>query len=910
MKKTRIAIALCLLVLHGASAISSLPFYEPFPESYGSAVIGTGSSATVWSIGNTGSSGGAFILGFGVTYPDLANSEPSESLYIYGTPTSNRNKGAPFNPQTLSSSNRTIYVSFLLQVYTPPTSSRLFATLSSTGSGTTPSVSAGVWLEPSGRLLISKNSSIAPVATNQVNVADFGIHLVVLRYRWNSSINDDEVALWVDPSGLGLDESSVPVSPTTTTFGADVPTFQSFFINHTTSAAVTAELLLDEIRVATNWAGVTPTQSGLPIPLRRPRITSAILNGNGIEIHGTNGSPNGAFLLLTAANINAPAYQWNNLGTRLFDASGNFDCTNAIASGEPRQFYRLLAGGAIPTLPVILVQPTNQVALVGQNATFAVAADGDPPLIYQWYFNTNTLLPGQTASTLVITNAQFSNAGGYSVVVGNASGSITSVVATLTVNSISSGPSITAQPHSLVVTQGQNASFTVTATGNPTPTYQWYFNTNTLLTYATDSTLTLTNVQSFDAGAYSVVVANTNGSVTSSNAILTVLVPPAITTQPFDQTVIAGQPALFSVGAIGTAPLTYQWYFNTNILLFNATNSTLSATNAGGYSVVIANSIGSVTSVVAMLTLIPPPTNSGPIGYAMVNGSTTGGAGGSVVTVSDPGDFEIQIADSTPRVIQVQGTLAFGLNIRIGSNKTIVGLGTNATIVGDLDLVGSTNVIIRNLFITNPSGTGDGDGMTIEDLSEHIWVDHCTFVDCMDGELDITHGSDYITVSWCKFQYTANTGHNFVNLLGHSENNSAEDTGKLHVTFHHNWWSTLCIERMPRVRFGRAHVFNNYYDCAGNNYCLRAGYLSEILAENNYFDQINTPYEYFFEIPGSDPPAAGLINAVGNTTFNCTNVGIFNDPVFTPPYSYTAESPAAAKTYALFGAGAGTPLFP
>ena len=166
----------------------------------------------------------------------------------------------------------------------------------------------------------------------------------------------------------------------------------------------------------------------------------------------------------------------------------------------------------------------------------------------------------------------------------------------------------------------------------------------------------------------------------------------------------------------------------------------------------------------------------------------------------------------------------------------------------------------------------------------------------------MSHGTDFSTVSWCKFYYTANSGHNFVNLIGHSDNNAAEDTGKLHITLVHNWWSTLCIERMPRVRFGRVHVFNNYVNAPGNNYCIRSSLSAEVLAENNFYENIDSPYEYF--------APNGLIRAVGNTTVNCTGVAAFNDTVFTPPYAYTLETPATAKASILTGAGAGTSLFP
>ena len=121
----------------------------------------------------------------------------------------------------------------------------------------------------------------------------------------------------------------------------------------------------------------------------------------------------------------------------------------------------------------------------------------------------------------MLSSAQATDAGSYTVAVTNPGGSITSQVATLTVNI---PPGITTQPQSQTVTQGQSASFFVVASGTATLSYQWSFN-GTPLSGATSSTLTLDTVQSADAGSYTVVVANVAGSVTSAVAALTVIPP-------------------------------------------------------------------------------------------------------------------------------------------------------------------------------------------------------------------------------------------------------------------------------------------------------------------------------------------------------------------------------------------------
>ena len=296
-------------------------------------------------------------------------------------------------------------------------------------------------------------------------------------------------------------------------------------------------------------------------------------------------------------------------------------------------------------------------------------------------------------------------------------------------------------------------------------------------------------------------------------------------------------------------------------------------------------------AVLAALCFSPIASANG--GYA----SATGGAGGPTVTVSNLTDLTAAIVDDVPRIVRVSGTIDLGTaNARFGSNKTIEGVDTTSGFIGNLKGVAENNVIIRNLNFTNPSVVGDGDGLSLETCT-NIWVDHCSFVDCGDGSLDIKRGADFITVSWCKFSYTFNSGHNFVNLIGHSDTNGTQDRGKLHVTFHHNWWSTGCVERMPRVRFGRIHSYNNYFNAPGNNYCIRASIESEVFSESNYFENIDSPYEYF--------SPNGKIKAVNDIHVNCTGVAAFNDAIFSPSYSYSPEATANVKGSVMAGAGVG-----
>jgi len=293
-------------------------------------------------------------------------------------------------------------------------------------------------------------------------------------------------------------------------------------------------------------------------------------------------------------------------------------------------------------------------------------------------------------------------------------------------------------------------------------------------------------------------------------------------------------------------------------------------------------------------------------GYANVGGTTTGGGSGPTVTVTTLAQLTSAAQDDVARNVRVSGTINLGSsNFRVGSNKTITGVGANSGFTGNLQCRNENNIILQNLRFTNPNSVGDGDGLTIYH-STHVFVTHCTFTQCGDGALDLTHGTDNVTVSWCKFQYTSNTGHNFVNLVGHSDNNASEDTGKLHITFHHNWWSTLCVERMPRTRFGRIHTYNNYFGVSGNNNCIRSSIQAEIRSQNNSFENAKTPFQKFAS-SSSTGSQVGKINHSGSLFVNCTDVQNFSDSVFTPPYSFSLAAASTVKgTVTSSSSGAGT----
>ena len=252
--------------------------------------------------------------------------------------------------------------------------------------------------------------------------------------------------------------------------------------------------------------------------------------------------------------------------------------------------------------PVITSLSSNQTNYSGTANTFTVAALG-APFTYQWQFK-GTNIDGATGASLNLTNIQASNAGSYQVVVSNSSGAVTSSNITLTV--IDSAPIISVSPTNQTVLGGATATFTASVTGDLPMSYQWLYN-GTNIYWATNSALTLTNIQPGQAGVYSIVVSNQIGATTNSSAVLNV-VPSIITSQPQSQSVGLGSNVSFSVTASGQGPFSYQWQFqNTN--LDGATNSTLVLTNvqrsqSGVYAVTVSNVFGTVTSSNANLAVV------------------------------------------------------------------------------------------------------------------------------------------------------------------------------------------------------------------------------------------------------------------------------------------------------------------
>jgi hypothetical protein len=175
-----------------------------------------------------------------------------------------------------------------------------------------------------------------------------------------------------------------------------------------------------------------------------------------------------------------------------------------------------------PTPATVVTAPSDKTVPAGTNVTFTVVAGGTPPLSYQWQF-AGTDIAGATGASLTLNNVQITNAGSYSVVVSNTYG-VTNASAVLTVTP--SAPFLLSQPSNQEMVRGGAVTFTVSARGSDPLSYQWKFK-NADIPDATNASLTLSNIQTNNAGTYCVIVNNASGIITSSNATL-VMVPTVI----------------------------------------------------------------------------------------------------------------------------------------------------------------------------------------------------------------------------------------------------------------------------------------------------------------------------------------------------------------------------------------------
>jgi pectate lyase len=290
---------------------------------------------------------------------------------------------------------------------------------------------------------------------------------------------------------------------------------------------------------------------------------------------------------------------------------------------------------------------------------------------------------------------------------------------------------------------------------------------------------------------------------------------------------------------------------------------------------------------------IPDPAfdSVGLRGWASVPGlgvaTTTGGGATPAVVAVTREELIALAARPEPMTIAIAGSLDVG-ELELGSNKTLIGMGNDATLRGGITIRGIAesfvaNVIVRNLHIDASASEAEGDGIQVH-YAHHVWIDHCAISDAADGLIDIVHGSDFITLSFNRLFYTdraPDPSHRFANLIGHSVENGAEDAGHLNVTMHHNWWGSG-VTQAVLGRFGSIHAFGNHFASAGNENVITAGLFARFLVENNYFEAVASPHAIL-------PVSAASVLATGNVYDETTGAHDVNGSAFVPEYSYALD---------------------
>lgn len=425
------------------------------------------------------------------------------------------------------------------------------------------------------------------------------------------------------------------------------------------AAAISASLTLTSVTsgmnnyryrvIVSNTCPSTVTSNGAILTVSNP----AAITSQPTSVTVCAGSNASFTVAATGTNL---TYQWQvstNGGTTFTNVTGATTATlslTAVTAGMTGNQYHVVITSCNPTAltsanvtltvnspATITTQPINTNACTGGNATITVIAAGTA-LSYQWQLSTDGgatwgNVTGANTPTLTLTGVTSGmNNYRYRVIVTNACpSSVTSTAVTLTV---SDPANITAQPVNVTVCSGNNASFSVTATGTNI-TYQWQVSTDggttfTNITGATTATLTLTGVTvAANGNLYRVVVFSCSPTGLNSNASsLTVNTAPAITTQPANVTACTGNNATFTVTATGTA-LTYQWQVSTDggVTYASISGQTSSTLNLASVTLAISNNRYRV----------------------IINGSCTGTvtSNGAILTVSNTANITTQPANTT-----------------------------------------------------------------------------------------------------------------------------------------------------------------------------------------------------------------------------------------------------------------------
>ncbi|MEU0030383.1 pectinesterase family protein [Streptomyces sp. NPDC006335] len=285
---------------------------------------------------------------------------------------------------------------------------------------------------------------------------------------------------------------------------------------------------------------------------------------------------------------------------------------------------------------------------------------------------------------------------------------------------------------------------------------------------------------------------------------------------------------------------------------------------------------------------------------ALGQNGTYGGRGGQIVTVKTLADLEKYATASEPYVIVVAATIDMnpvGKEIKVRSDKTIVGSGTSGQIVGGGFFLGAGvhNVIIRNLTIRDAyqgvwnDKEHDFDAIQM-DGAHHVWIDHNDLRHMADGLIDVRKDSTYVTVSWNKLSQD-----NKAFGIGWTENVVTD------ITIHHNWIRETEQRNPSTDNAAHAHLYNNFLeDVAGTDINSSYGNYSrgatKMVLENSWFQGVKNPV-----IKDSTASIVQKGNTFAGTSGRNESGGTAFDPK--TYYAYTLDKTADVPALLKSGAG-------
>jgi alpha-tubulin suppressor-like RCC1 family protein len=345
----------------------------------------------------------------------------------------------------------------------------------------------------------------------------------------------------------------------------------------------------------------------------------------------------------------------------------------------------------------LATQPANLTVASGDTASFSVTtAGGTAPLSYQW-LREGTAIAGATGSSYTTAATEDADTGArFTVTVSNATGSVTSNPATLTVTPRPVAPMVAQQPLPATVDEGQTATFSVQASSNnSTPTYQWKRNGADISGATTASYTTAAAASGDDGTQFTVAVSNNAGTTQSTVALLSVRTAPRIGTQPQGAALFVGQTATFTVAATGTGPMGYQWLRNGMaiagaVAASHTTGTLVLGDHGASYTVQVSNSVGTVLSALASLSVSVPP----------VAPSITG----------EPQDSTVLSGRTAAFTVVAAGTAPLGYQWRLNGNPIN---GANAASYTTPALAWTASLGAYSVMVSNAMGSATSRNATL-----------------------------------------------------------------------------------------------------------------------------------------------------------------------------------------------------